>query len=286
MITEKYGLKTFEDNDNADLPAYSKTMNEAIIKALDNNKGEKGDTGPQGPKGDPGGVNSVNGMQGDVILDNILKELKLVMHPIGCILFNVSGANPSTYIGGTWIAWGSGKVPVGINVNDTDFNTVEKTGGNKELQAHTHSFSAKTDNQSANHTHSIPAHSHGLNNHTHSFSATTSNKELKGDFTCVGYKTHAGTGIVSKNYGNANSSLSSGSDFGGTGFTINASHTHAVSGTTGAATGNSANSSALTSGSNSANHTHNISGTTASSGNGNTKNLQPYITCYMWKRTA
>lgn len=67
MITEKYGLKTFEDNDNADLPAYSKTMNEAIIKALDNNKGEKGDTGLQGPKGDPGGVNSVNGMQGDVI---------------------------------------------------------------------------------------------------------------------------------------------------------------------------------------------------------------------------
>ena len=38
MITEKYGLQTFEDEDIADLPNYSKTMNDAIINALDNNK--------------------------------------------------------------------------------------------------------------------------------------------------------------------------------------------------------------------------------------------------------
>lgn len=62
-------------------------------------KGEKGDTGPTG------GVNSVNGMQGNVVLDNILNELKLSMNPIGSILFNTTGDNPSTYIGGTWIAW-------------------------------------------------------------------------------------------------------------------------------------------------------------------------------------
>lgn len=40
MITEKYGLQTFEDTDEADLPKYSKETNKAIIEALDNNKGE------------------------------------------------------------------------------------------------------------------------------------------------------------------------------------------------------------------------------------------------------
>ena len=34
-------------------------------------------------------------------------------------------------------------------------------------------------------------------------------------------------------------------------------------------------------------HTHTISGSTASVGSGSAhSNLQPYITCYMWKRTA
>ena len=53
--------------------------------------------------------------------------------------------NPSTYLGGTWVAWGSGKVPVGVDTTDTDFATVEKTGGEKkhiltrnEMPSHKH----------------------------------------------------------------------------------------------------------------------------------------------------
>jgi len=35
------------------------------------------------------------------------------------------------------------------------------------------------------------------------------------------------------------------------------------------------------------NHTHTVSGTTGSTGSSGTNaNLQPYITVYMWKRTA
>ena len=32
------------------------------------------------------------------------------------------------YSGGTWVSWGSGRVPVGVNTNDSDFKTVERTG--------------------------------------------------------------------------------------------------------------------------------------------------------------
>lgn len=54
MKTGKYGLKEFEDSDDADLVQYSKEMNEAIEKALDKNKGEKGDKGDKGDKGEKG----------------------------------------------------------------------------------------------------------------------------------------------------------------------------------------------------------------------------------------
>lgn len=45
----------------------------------------------------------------------------------------------------TWVAWGSGRVPVGVNASDTNFSTVEKTGGEKthtltinEMPSHNH----------------------------------------------------------------------------------------------------------------------------------------------------
>jgi microcystin-dependent protein len=44
---------------------------------------------------------------------------------------------------------------------------------------------------------------------------------------------------------------------------------------------------ASSTGTQSADHTHNVSGTTASTGSSGTNaNYQPYITVYMWKRTA
>lgn len=65
---------------------------------------------------------------------------------VGNIIITTTSDNPSTYLGGTWVAWGSGKVPVGVNTSDADFATVEKTGGEKthtltvdELAEHEHS---------------------------------------------------------------------------------------------------------------------------------------------------
>lgn len=52
-----------------------------------------------------------------------------LIYPIGSIYLSVNSVNPSTLFGGTWVTWGSGRVPVGIDTADTDFNTVEKIGG-------------------------------------------------------------------------------------------------------------------------------------------------------------
>ncbi|GHV24620.1 hypothetical protein FACS189465_2010 [Clostridia bacterium] len=67
-------------------------------------------------------------------------------YPVGSIYLSVNSTNPSTYFGGTWVAWGSGRVPVGVNTSGT-FNTVEKTGGSETVTLTTSQ---------------IPSHSHGL----------------------------------------------------------------------------------------------------------------------------
>lgn len=63
---------------------------------------------------------------------NTVKQLYLIMHPVGDIVFNVTGVNPGTIYGGTWTQWGKGRVAVGVDTSQTEFNTVEKTGGKKE----------------------------------------------------------------------------------------------------------------------------------------------------------
>ena len=55
-------------------------------------------------------------------------------YPVGAIYMSVSPTSPASLFGGTWTSWGSGRVPIGINSSDSDFNTVEKTGGSKEYE--------------------------------------------------------------------------------------------------------------------------------------------------------
>lgn len=80
-------------------------------------------------------------------LETVINERVLAGKPIGTIEINTTGVNPSTYLGGTWVAWGSGRVPVGVDASDTDFSTAEKTGGEKthtltieEMPSHRHDF--------------------------------------------------------------------------------------------------------------------------------------------------
>ena len=80
----------------------------------------------------------------------LLQSQKLEMYPVGSIYMSTSNTNPSSLFGGTWVAWGSGRVPVGVNTSDGNFNTVEKTGGESthilttaEMPSHTHTFTGK-----------------------------------------------------------------------------------------------------------------------------------------------
>lgn len=56
------------------------------------------------------------------------------VYPVGSIYMSVNSTNPGTILGGTWAAFGEGRVLVGVDANDTDFNAAQKTGGEK---AHT-----------------------------------------------------------------------------------------------------------------------------------------------------
>tara|TARA_R100000655_G_scaffold74485_2_gene113018 strand:+ start:1667 stop:2563 length:897 start_codon:yes stop_codon:yes gene_type:complete len=66
------------------------------------------------------------------------------IYPVGSIYINAAvSTNPGTLLGfGTWAAFGAGKVPVGIDSSDTDFDTAEETGGSKTsaLPDHTHQW--------------------------------------------------------------------------------------------------------------------------------------------------
>ena len=83
-------------------------------------------------------------------IDGLMSEI----YPIGSIYINASDStDPATLLGfGTWEAFGAGKVPVGIDSTDTDFDTAEATGGSKthtltedELPAHSHALIADAD---------------------------------------------------------------------------------------------------------------------------------------------
>lgn len=129
--------------------------------------------------------------------------------------------------------------------------------------------------------------------------------------TLLGFGTWTafGAGRVMVGFDSSNALFDSAEETGGSADAIAVAHTHTFSGTTGAMNSNASHSHTLGNGSgqndasgvgptpesgssystNSTNidHTHNFSGTTDSTGSSGTNaNYQPYITVYMWKRTA
>lgn len=69
----------------------------------------------------------------------LIRQAVLAAHPIDTIYVTTNPTNPSEYFGGTWVQWGAGRVPVGVDASQTDFNTVEKIGGQKSADLkHSH----------------------------------------------------------------------------------------------------------------------------------------------------
>lgn len=185
-------------------------------------------------------INSIYADNGKTLLD--------YLHPVGSIYISTTSTNPGTIFGGTWVQWGSGRVPVGINTSDTSFNTTEKTGGSqsrtitiKDVPAHTHTIPALSGTAA-----SAGSHSHRLKR--------ASAGET--DFTTLGEFTNRTTGKEPlQQTGNYTWDVISPTT------TSAGAHTHTVS-TTASTTGSTGSSISI-----------------------NFNVLQPYITCYMWKRT-
>lgn len=176
-------------------------------------------------------------------------------YPIGSIYISVSGTNPASLFGGSWIAWGSGRVPVGINPSDGNFNTIEKTGG-----APSHTL---TTSEMPYHNHSIPANTaQSAGNHGHTTAAKRVADAFKISSATLGWKSKSYPGGNLTKAGTAARSAAGCEPFyiDVPTLSVNAAgtHTHYVA--------------ASTSGANGSGGAHN--------------NLQPYITCYMWKRIA
>lgn len=62
-----------------------------------------------------------------------IQDIPDKIYPVGAIYMSVNATDPGELFGGRWKRWGSGRVPVGIDVMDEDFNTAEKTGGVKSV---------------------------------------------------------------------------------------------------------------------------------------------------------
>lgn len=227
-----------------------------------------------------------------------------LIYPVGSIYMSVSSASPSALFGGTWEqlkdrfllgagdTYTAGDTGGAANVSYTPAGT--NTGGEvsshtltvDEIPAHNHSFtgsavtsggisanhthSGTSGNQSAGHTHSGPSHSHSV-----------------GTWDCKGYDSTKGSfKAVAQNSGwLANTTNSAGT--GATGG-ISANHTHTT--TTGnQSTGHSHSVTASGSIGNKGGgggHSHGFTQPTFTGTAATINTMPPYLSVYMWKRTA
>lgn len=98
-----------------------------------------------------------------------LNELLNKMYPVGAIYTSTVSTSPSTLFGGTWEAFGQGRVLIGAGTG-TDKNNTQKTFAvgetdatgeyghtliTDEMPSHTHSVNGDTDSANATHSHTI-----------------------------------------------------------------------------------------------------------------------------------
>ena len=194
--------------------------------------------------------------------------------PVGAIYMSTTSANPSTFwTGTTWQAFATGKTIVGIDTSDTDFNSVNKTGGSKEvvltvpnLPTHNHTVG---DNSHSHTVNGVGDHSHTLNDHAH-YLPPHQHGSGWGEQNHTGYwgnwPGNNFRGSSSTDFDN-NMFLTSPVDqwtngAGAVGMSGSGAHSHTINATT---------------------HSHTLSNTGSNTAH---SNLQPYIVTYIWKRIS
>lgn len=119
------------------------------------------------------------------------------VYPIGSIYISINSTNPEDIFGGAWMPWGSGRVPVGIDINDSDFNTIEKTGGEKthtltvyEMPSHSHSINTANGqgNMEWGYQFSYDEHNSGYNGIMQQVGGSQPHNNLQPYITCYMWK--------------------------------------------------------------------------------------------------
>lgn len=154
------------------------------------------------------------------------------IYPVGSIYMSTNSTNPKDFLGGTWEAWGKGRVPVGVDLSDTDFNDAGKMGGEK-----THYLSVSE----------MPSHNHE-GTYDYLNSETTGKPDDNGQYSQTKYSVKYDVTQGGMRYVETSS-----------GMILPIPLSNAIESEHGVCP-------------NGGSQAHN--------------NLQPYITCYMWKRTA
>lgn len=164
--------------------------------------------------------------------DSFKKLIGNLMYPVGSIYMSTSSTNPSSLFGGTWVAWGAGRVPIGVGTG-TDINSKTQT------------FSAGSTGGEYSHTlttQEMPAHYH-----------VPGREADKSNGSNTHFSTNVSLGVDEV----ARDTVGSGTQ-GGYVIRAKGSPEWLFDTRTTSTEGES--------------QTHN--------------NIQPYVTCYMWKRTA
>lgn len=178
----------------------------------------------------------VNTYQNAQQVQAAIDAAKLAMFPVGSIYISTNGTNPSTFIGGTWVAFATGRTIIGAGTG-TDSAGLERT------------FTSGATDGEYEHTLDVtemPSHRHWISGMAWDDGNCTGSTGNGQDF---GVASDAGSYTV---YDQCKSNGRYDAWAGG----------EAAGGASGKGSGNTAYS----------NSAHN--------------NLPPYITVYMWKRTA
>jgi hypothetical protein len=200
------------------------------------------------------------------------------LYPVGSLYVSTLSTNPGTLLGrGTWAAHGAGRVLVGHDSGDADFDAEGKTGGAKTKAISAHSGADVADH--AAHTHSVTSNvavgDHA--SHTHTYTQVPNHvhvENAQGGTTASTTGTHLMTSAA-------------------TGGSLRAAGQSTANPTGGVATGttngpsatlsHSVTNNAVTSGNPSATLAHSV---TQPSDHSELNVVPPYIVVFMWKRTA